>query len=94
MPAVKRDEVAHHHDTFRLEGLPNLGLLAVIIAGVFLPERFFLREGVMIGTAAISLAITPNAIHTQNHFTFGPIKEVAFLFIGIFTTMMPALNYL
>jgi Na+/H+ antiporter NhaD/arsenite permease-like protein len=33
-------------------------------------------------------------VHEENHFSFGPIKEVAFLFIGIFFTMMPALGYI
>jgi Na+/H+ antiporter NhaD/arsenite permease-like protein len=33
-------------------------------------------------------------VHEANAFTFGPIKEVAFLFAGIFATMMPALGYL
>ncbi len=89
-----RNEVQQHHDTFKLAGLPNLGLLAVIVGGVFLPEHYFIREIVMLGAGGVSLLTTPKEIHTQNHFNFGPIKEVAFLFIGIFTTMMPALNYL
>jgi Na+/H+ antiporter NhaD/arsenite permease-like protein len=79
---------------FKIQGLPNLGLLAVIVGGVFLPERYFVRELVMLAAGAVSLLTTPKAIHTQNQFNFGPIREVAFLFIGIFTTMMPALNYL
>jgi Na+/H+ antiporter NhaD/arsenite permease-like protein len=33
-------------------------------------------------------------VHEENAFTFAPIKEVAFLFLGIFATMMPALGYL
>jgi Na+/H+ antiporter NhaD/arsenite permease-like protein len=33
-------------------------------------------------------------VHAQNAFSFGPLKEVAFLFAGIFATMMPALGYL
>ena len=94
MPAKVRGEVAQHRDTFKLEGRPNLGLLAVIVGGVFLPETYLIREIVMLSAAGVSLWITPKAIHQQNHFNFGPIKEVAFLFIGIFTTMMPALNYL
>ncbi len=94
MPAQVQGQVTQHRDTFKLEGLPNLGLLAVIVAGVFLPERYFIRELVMLGAGAASLLTTPKEIHRQNHFNFGPIKEVAFLFIGIFTTMMPALNYL
>jgi Na+/H+ antiporter NhaD/arsenite permease-like protein len=33
-------------------------------------------------------------VHRENAFTFAPIKEVGFLFVGIFATMMPALGYL
>ena len=35
-----------------------------------------------------------SVVHVENHFSFGPIKEVALLFVGIFATMMPALDYL
>lgn len=94
MPPKIRSLVTQDHDSFRVEGLPNLGLLAVIVGGVFLTEKYLIREIVMLAAAAVSLKITPRTIHAQNHFTFGPVKEVAFLFIGIFTTMMPALNYL
>ena len=82
------------HETWRFGGLRNLVFLGAIVGAVFLPERFFLRELVMLGAAAASYRLTPRLIHEQNHFTFGPIKEVAFLFIGIFLTMMPALGYL
>src|SRR5206468_6558666 len=30
----------------------------------------------------------------ENEFSFGPVKEVAFLFVGIFATMVPALDLL
>ena len=33
-------------------------------------------------------------MHEANHFDFEPIKEVAVLFIGIFATMIPALDWL
>ncbi len=82
------------HDTWRFGGMWNLVFLGAIVGAVFLPERFFLRELVMLGAAAASYRLTPRLIHEQNHFTFGPIKEVAFLFIGIFLTMMPALGFL
>ncbi len=81
-------------DTWRFEGGVNVPLLLVIIGAVFLPERFFLREIVMLGAAVASYKLTPALVHKENHFSFGPILEVAFLFIGIFTTMMPALGYL
>jgi Na+/H+ antiporter NhaD/arsenite permease-like protein len=39
----------------------------------------------------LSYLFTADAIHTENGFTFGPIAEVAMLFLGIFLTMIPAL---
>jgi len=82
------------HDTWRFEGGRNVAWLLVIIGAVFLPDKFLLRELVMLGAAAASYRLTPQVVHDENHFGFGPIKEVAFLFIGIFATMMPALDYL
>jgi Na+/H+ antiporter NhaD/arsenite permease-like protein len=81
-------------DTFRFDGVINVIFLLVIISAVFLPQMFFLRESVMLGAAVASYFLTPKMVHAENHFSFGPIKEVAFLFVGIFITMMPALGYL
>jgi len=81
-------------DTWRLEGGVNLLLLAAIIAAVFLPDAYFLREIAMLGAAWVSWKVTPAAVHAENHFSFGPIREVALLFVGIFLTMMPALGYI
>jgi len=53
-----------------------------------------IRDGGQIILAGISLWITPQAIRQANQFNFEPIKEVAYLFIGIFTTMIPALMLL
>ncbi|HYD84587.1 MAG TPA: sodium:proton antiporter, partial [Opitutus sp.] len=93
MPVAVQREV-EAPDTWRFEGGANLLLLLVIIGAVFLPATFFVREIVMIGAAVASYWLTPREVHTKNQFGFGPIKEVAFLFLGIFATMMPALNYL
>lgn len=93
MPRPLQQELKQH-DTWRFEGFRNLVFLGVVIGAVFLPERYFVRELVMLAAAVASLVVTPKPVHEENAFTFGPIKEVAFLFIGIFATMMPALNYL
>lgn len=54
-----------------------------------------LIEVVIILLAAFLSFKTTNAeIRRQNHFTWGAIKEVAVLFIGIFITMQPALMLL
>jgi len=87
-------EKIEEDDTFRFEGGINLVFLLVIIGAVFLPEVFFLRELVMLAAGAASYFLTPKRVHTENQFSFGPIKEVAFLFVGIFVTMMPALGFL
>jgi Na+/H+ antiporter NhaD/arsenite permease-like protein len=94
MPAKLQHEVETHGERWRFDGALNLVLLLAIIGAVFLPDRGFLRELVMIAAAVVSWFLTPKAVHEENHFTFGPIKEVAWLFTGIFLTMMPALGYL
>ena len=54
-----------------------------------------LIEVIMILLAAfLSFKTTDKSIRRRNHFTWGAIKEVAVLFIGIFITMQPALMLL
>ena len=48
----------------------------------------------ILAAAGLSFKTTPQKIRTQNHFTWGAIKEVAVLFVGIFITMQPALALL
>ncbi|MEO6569153.1 MAG: sodium:proton antiporter [Opitutaceae bacterium] len=81
-------------ETWRFDGMSNVLFLFAIIGAVFLPEHFFLREIVMLGAAVASYLTTAKTVHDENAFSFGPIKEVAYLFAGIFLTMMPALAYL
>ncbi|PTY07243.1 sodium:proton antiporter [Opitutaceae bacterium EW11] len=93
MPRKVQAEV-EQPDQWRFEGGVNVLFLFVIIGAVFVPDAYFLREIVMVGAAVASYKLTPKQVHEENAFSFGPIKEVAFLFIGIFMTMMPALGYL
>lgn len=48
----------------------------------------------MLAAAAGSWVTTRKQVHESNHFNFHPLQEVAILFIGIFATMMPALDWL
>jgi Na+/H+ antiporter NhaD/arsenite permease-like protein len=93
-PKAVRDEVAEPPDVFRFQGLANVFFLAVILGAVFIKDPPFLREGSMVLAALASWFLTREDIHKANHFDFHPIKEVAILFIGIFATMMPALDWL
>lgn len=83
-------------ETWRFQGLHNLFFLGVILAAVLgnrlLPH--FVPEAMMLVAAALSFRTTPRFIHEANAFNFEPISEVAWLFVGIFATMIPALDYL
>ncbi len=55
----------------------------------------YLREIVLLSLTGLSLYTTSKKVrYTENNFSWGPIVEVAVLFLGIFTTMTPALAYL
>ena len=81
-------------ESWRLDGLANLFFLAVLLGAVFISNPPFLREGLMIAAALGSYFTTKKSVHEANDFNFHPIQEVAILFIGIFATMMPALDWL
>ena len=90
-----------------LKGKRNFIWLAVVVAAVFLdPNVFdwvpgivyegqkfsFIREIIMLMAAFGSYQFSDLQAMQGNEFSFEPIREVAFLFIGIFFTMMPALE--
>lgn len=56
--------------------------------------QYFLQIGLILVAAALSMAFTKKEIRERNDFEWGPIAEVAKLFIGIFITMIPALALL
>jgi Na+/H+ antiporter NhaD/arsenite permease-like protein len=93
-PAKIRTQIDQPSEGIRFDGKLNLVFLAAIIAAVFLPGEYFLREIGMLAAALCSYKLTAKQVHEENAFSFGPIKEVAFLFAGIFATMMPALGYI
>lgn len=89
-----------------LKGNINFIFLAGVVASVaFLNEHYlpivkenayagFIREGAILSMAVLSLLFTKKTLREANKFSWGPILEVAFLFLGIFITMIPALEYL
>ncbi len=80
------------HEEWHFDGLHNLVFIVAILAGVFMPPGW--REAIMAGAAIGSWFATRAHIHQANDFNFHPIKEVAWLFLGIFATMVPALENL
>ena len=89
---IREKETAR--EEWRFDGLGNVFFLAVILGAVFIKRPIFLREALMVAAAVGSYYTTRKPVHEANHFNFHPILEVAILFLGIFATMMPALDWL
>src|SRR6478735_5432312 len=53
-----------------------------------------MRDAVLLLIAILSLVLTPNEHREANDFTWEPIAEVAILFAGIFTCIIPVLTML
>ena len=80
-------------EPLRLSGAFNFVALALVVLAVaFLTAPW--REAAIVLLAALSFWRTPSAIRQANGFTAHPILEVAVLFLGIFLTMIPALELL
>jgi Na+/H+ antiporter NhaD/arsenite permease-like protein len=89
--AIRRDRT--ERTPLRLRGGANtLALLGVVLAVAFLGAPW--RELAIVAIAALSYRSTAPAIREANGFTTYPIVEVAVLFLGIFLTMIPALELL
>jgi len=76
-----------------VEGALNTVWLAGVVAAVALLHAPA-REIAILSLAGISLWQTPGEIRRANGFTSSPMVEVAVLFLGIFLTMIPALELL
>ncbi|PCJ19867.1 MAG: sodium:proton antiporter [Candidatus Cloacimonadota bacterium] len=90
-------------EPFKLEGTLNFVWLAGVVFSVaFLTPDFLAklgvhpmgREVVMIVLIGLSLQMTSKELREYNQFNYHPIIEVAVLFVGIFVTMIPAINTL
>jgi Na+/H+ antiporter NhaD/arsenite permease-like protein len=70
-------------------GMVDWGTLNTL--GVHRGVQDWIRDALLIIMGVLSLATTSATIRQDNDFTWFPIQEVAYLFIGIFITMIPCL---
>lgn len=99
-----KEDLTEYTGKIEFKGFKNLIYLAIILGSVVIdpnvmswvpslsPLPFGIREILMTIILIIAYKTADKKILEYNEFTFGPIKEVAFLFIGIFATMIPALQ--
>jgi Na+/H+ antiporter NhaD/arsenite permease-like protein len=75
-----------------MSGVVNWGEINVL--GVHRSIQDWVRDGLLILMGILSMFFTPLTVREENDFTWFPIIEVAYLFIGIFITMIPCLMIL
>ena len=106
-PVIKSDMDQEDRVPLRLEGKLNFLFLAGIVGavlfsgvvdwgeinvfGVHRGVQDWVRDGLLILLGALSILTTSVTIRQDNDFTWFPIQEVAYLFVGIFVTMIPCL---
>lgn len=103
------DVSTHYTNKIIINGKQNFIWLALIIGSVFLDPNVidgipfidmhgkkvsFLREIIQLIIAFVAYKKANKHALASNEFDFEPIKEVAFLFFGIFLAMIPALQLL
>jgi len=79
--------------SWHCDGAHNFIFLLVILAALVAAPAGW-REPLVILTALGSYLATPKRIRTANEFTFAPLIEIAWLFLGIFGTMIPILAFM
>lgn len=98
----------NYSNSVTITGKKNFFWLLIVILAVFIdPNIFpgivpgieyhgqtfsFIREIIMLSVAYLSFRFASKKAIRDNDFSFEPIREVAFIFVGIFATMMPALE--
>jgi Na+/H+ antiporter NhaD/arsenite permease-like protein len=90
--AARRRDIAEI-EPLRLQGALNALPLALVVLAVALLRAPW-REIAIVACAGVSLWRTPASIRRANGVTAAPMVEVAVLFLGIFATMIPALELL
>ncbi len=94
----------------KISGLHNVLFLGGILGGVILSGTWhageveilgvhqyvqsLVRDGILVAMGILSLVTTSKKVREDNEFSWFPIKEVAYLFAGIFMTIIPALAIL
>jgi Na+/H+ antiporter NhaD/arsenite permease-like protein len=99
--------VFHHKREVIVRGTTSFLWFFLIIGAVFLDPNIvdglptlniedmhfsFVREIIMIAIALLALAFANKKHLVENELYFEPVREVGFLFMGIFAALMPALH--
>jgi Na+/H+ antiporter NhaD/arsenite permease-like protein len=83
----------HASGKWQCIGATNLlAMAATLITLILLPAGW--RELLIVVIAVIAYSFSAPEIRRLNEFTFAPLKEIAWIFLGIFGTMIPVVDYM
>jgi Na+/H+ antiporter NhaD/arsenite permease-like protein len=107
---TKTDAPDTSPEPLRIEGSYNFIFLAGIVAAVLFSGTVklgevnifgihqtienFIKDAILVAMGILSLVFTRQEVRKGNDFSWAPIREVAYLFAGIFITIIPALAIL
>jgi len=110
VPAYANPAPFERQEPFRVRGLYNLIFLGGVVGGVLfsglvrlgqfeflgigMELQNLIRDVILLVMGLLSFRLTPKPIRQGNEFTWAPIREVAYLFAGIFMCIIPALAML
>jgi Na+/H+ antiporter NhaD/arsenite permease-like protein len=80
-------------EKWKCAGAMNFLVMGALLASlIILPAGW--REFVVVAIAIAAYRFTAPEIRERNEFSFGPLKEIGWIFVGIFGTMIPVLDYM
>ncbi len=103
LPPPLREKIRHDHERWQVRGLVHLVWLAVVLGVMFLPREWRIGTDlfavpvsalVMLLAALASRRTASPQVRQATPFSLAPVEEVAWLFLGIFVSMRPALDLL
>ena len=89
----KADSEIMSPEKWRCAGGRNFLVMGALLAClILLPAGW--REFFILVIAAAGYWFTPAELRQRNEFSFAPLKEIAWIFLGIFGTMIPVLDHM
>jgi len=80
-------------EKWKCSGATNFVMMGALLAClILLPTGW--REFFVVVIAIAAYFFSAPEVRQRNEFSFGPLKEIAWIFVGIFGTMIPVLDYM
>lgn len=80
-------------EKWQCAGAANFAAMgAMLVCLIIVPAGW--RELIIATVATAAYRFNPPEVRQRNEFSFAPLKEIAWIFLGIFGTMIPVLDYM